>query len=132
MSRTNYYNKIRSAPKEFPIPLDEIQSVSDTFLQFCLEHGLPETSREIDGIKGSVAALREGDFAKAGKYHRQLRWGKEGFNEWPPKVVYPHESPRYVCTIFITLFQRWSRLVGDVITKGLEWKKMRDAQAFLK
>lgn len=133
MSRTNYYNKIHSVPKEFSIPPDyKLQSLTNAFVQFCLEHGLPENSREINGIRGSIAALEEGDFRKARGCHCQLSWGREMFSEWKPNVVYPHESSCYVGSIFIALYERWYRLVGLVINDALEWQKLKDAKAFLK
>jgi hypothetical protein len=116
VSRSNFYNKTRGKPKEPYIPWHELQPLSETLLQFCLEHGYPENSTEIENIKSCVAALKEGNLGKARTSYGLIHFGKEGFNEWPPNVVYPHESDSYVSSIFKSLCSRWSESIRHVIT----------------
>jgi len=115
MSKTGYYNKHRTKPKEPYISWYELQPLTETLLQFCLEHGYPENSPEIENLKGCVQAIKEKSIGRACTHFGNIHFGKEGFNEWPPKVVYEHETQEYVSAIFTSLCYRWRETIRYVI-----------------
>jgi hypothetical protein len=116
MSKSGFYNKNRSKSKEPYIPWDQLQPLTEALLQFCLEHGYPEDSKEIENIKACVKALKENSVGRACTYYGNIHFGKEGFDEWPPNVVYEHETEQYVTAIFKSLCFRWHEVIRHVIT----------------
>ena len=116
MSRSNFYKKQSAKPKERYVPWHELQPLTEALLQFCLEHKYPEDSLEIESIKNCIEALKEKSIGRARSHYARIHFGKEGFNEWPPRVVYQHESPEYVSAVFKSLCFNWRQVITHVIT----------------
>lgn len=113
MSKTGYYNKNRT-PSEPYIPWHKLEPITETLLQFCIEHGYPENSTEIESIKNCLKAVREKDIPNIITNFKKITLGKEGFNEWYPDVTYTHENEVYVQSIFDALIKNWVENINHV------------------
>lgn len=81
-------------------------------LQFCTEHKCNDFY--VDRLKECLAALDSNDVRGAVEAFQRIPFHKEGFSEWWPPVVYPHETEEYVWAVFEGLVERWWRLMNDL------------------
>lgn len=113
MGKTGYYNKNRT-PSEPYVPWHKLEPITETLLQFCIEHGYPENSNEIKCMKNCLKAIKAKDIPNIIINFKKIPLGKEGFNEWYPNVTYKHESENYVQSIFEALISNWVENINHV------------------
>ena len=108
MSKTNYYSKAASSAQlGLSFNIENSIVVSEALLKFSLEHGYPEQSKEIESIRGCILALKDGKIGEAKREFARVHFGKEGFDEWWPEVVFENENDNYVKVVFTGLCQQW-------------------------
>ena len=84
---------------------------SSALLKFCVEHNY--SSSWLENIRRCIESLEEGDIPIAvGNYTAVPLGGNGCFNDWWPPVVYEHETPEYVGSVFEALVSHWAFQMG--------------------
>jgi hypothetical protein len=79
-------------------------------LKFCRDHNAPESG--LVEVQSCLGALQQQDIGLAMRHFRAVPLGGMGsFGDWFPPVVFQHEDPDYVWTVFEALTERWYRLM---------------------
>ena len=82
-------------------------------LKFWEEHdGL-----EFTQLRVCLAALQSGDREAASKAFRAIHMGHHGAFDWFPPVVFGHETPEYVQSVFEALVCHWQRSMEGLLKK---------------
>ena|SRR2546421_10667486 len=76
--------------------------------KFVREHG----GGQLPILSEIIARLEADDFAGAAKRFREIHFGKNGFDDWFPPVVFQNEDGDYAWAVFESLVEWWARLMG--------------------
>lgn len=86
-------------------------------LKFCEDHRYQEecyATKDLDHIRECLQSLERGEKSSAVESFRRVPFGKEGFGDWWPSVVFKHENEEYVWAEFEALVERWYRLMSSL------------------
>ena len=80
-------------------------------VKFCEDHGYDVGG--VTELRSCLKALERGDVkAASDAYHRVPIGGMGCFNDWIVPVVFRHETPEYVQSVFDALLNEWARLMS--------------------
>jgi hypothetical protein len=61
--------------------------------------------------------MEAGDIKSALNIYKNIYFGRDGFDDWWPPVVFEHENQAYVTEVFAALIGRWCGLMDSLCEK---------------
>lgn len=122
-------SKIPHVKMKFPTSLTvtspRLQDITAVLIRFCIQHGQPEESLQLQSMKNCAKAIEENNLKDAQIHYFKVGFQRDEFCEWVPQPVYEHEKKGDARNTFEALLNSWSFTVQHVKIDGIKFEKLK-------